>query len=232
MRILSVDTSTMMSSISILENDTIVADFNLNQEQTHSEILVKMIERMLNDLKIKLSDIDLFSVAKGPGSFTGLRIGMTTIKAMAQALDKDIIGVSTLEAMAFSILNANKILAIIDARGDRYFAGLFEWQNGKLIKIFEELINERELIEVVSQSKSLTIVGDAIKKLPNQVKQNKNVTLTPANLNTGIAKNICVISKQKYERGEIDDYFDLSPSYLRKSQAEINLKKMEDKDVK
>ena len=100
MRVLAVDTSTMMSSISILEDDKIIADSSINQEETHSEMLVPLIKRMLDDLKIKANDIDLFAIAKGPGSFTGLRIGMTSLKAMAQALDKPIIGVSTLKGMA------------------------------------------------------------------------------------------------------------------------------------
>lgn len=151
MRVLSIDTSTMMSSISIMEDDKIIGDCSINQEQTHSEKLMVLVDRLLNDLKLNLKDIDLFAVAKGPGSFTGLRIGMTSIKAIAQALDKKIIGVSTLEAMAFSILNAKNILAIIDARGKRYFAGLFKMIDGKLELVFEDLINEDNIIEVIDE---------------------------------------------------------------------------------
>lgn len=225
MRILSVDTSTMMTSIAILEGGRIIGDCSINQEQTHSEMLMTLVERLLIDLKLELKDIDLFAVAKGPGSFTGLRIGMTSIKAIVQALDKKIIGVSTLEAMAFSILNGKNILALIDARGKRYFAGLFNWNGNKLKTIFEDLIQEEKLLEIISELDEVTIVGEAMQKLPEEIKNNKKVKLAPMSLNNGIGKNLCVLAKEKFENGEEDSCFDLSPNYLRKSQAEINLNK-------
>ena len=225
MRILAVDTSTMMSSISILEDDKIIADSSINQEETHSEMLVPLIKRMLDDLKIKANDIDLFAIAKGPGSFTGLRIGMTSLKAMAQALDKPIIGVSTLKGMAYSIMNDGYVLAIIDARGKRYFAGLYKWNNDQLEMQFEEIIEENELEKRIQEIDKITIVGEAISKLPNKIKEFSNVRLSHPGLNNGISRNIAVLAKEKYEKGEIDNTFDITPNYLRKSQAEISFGK-------
>lgn len=225
MRILAVDTSTMMSSISILEDDKIIADSSINQEETHSEMLVPLIKRMLDDLKIKANDIDLFAIAKGPGSFTGLRIGMTSLKAMAQALDKPIIGVSTLKGMAYSIMNDGYVLAIIDARGKRYFAGLYKWNNDQLEMQFEEIIEENELEKRIQEIDKITIVGEAISKLPNKIKEFSNVKLSHPGLNNGISRNIAVLAKEKYEKGEIDNTFDITPNYLRKSQAEISFGK-------
>ena len=225
MRVLAVDTSTMMSSISILEDDKIIADSSINQEETHSEMLVPLIKRMLDDLKIKANDIDLFAIAKGPGSFTGLRIGMTSLKAMAQALDKPIIGVSTLKGMAYSIMNDGYVLAIIDARGKRYFAGLYKWNNDQLEMQFEEIIEENVLEERIQEIDRITIVGEAISKLPNKIKEFSNVKLSHPGLNNGISRNIAVLAKEKYEKGEIDNTFDITPNYLRKSQAEISFGK-------
>lgn len=225
MNILSVDTSTMMSSISILSNNKIIADYSVNVDQTHSEKLIISMKRLLEDVKMSISDIDLFTVAKGPGSFTGLRIGMTSIKAIAQALDKDIIGISTLEAMAFSILNDANILAIIDARGNRYFSGLFKKVDGKLETVFEKILTEKEIINLLGKMDSLTIVGEAIEKLPQEITESSKVTLAPSSLNCAIGRNLCALAKIKYENGERDSYFDLTPNYLRKSQAEINLGK-------
>nr|WP_276939557.1 tRNA (adenosine(37)-N6)-threonylcarbamoyltransferase complex dimerization subunit type 1 TsaB [Helcococcus sueciensis] len=225
MRVLAVDTSTMMSSISILEDDKIIADSSINQEETHSEMLVPLIKRMLDDLKIKANDIDLFAIAKGPGSFTGLRIGMTSLKAMAQALDKPIIGVSTLKGMAYSIMNDGYVLAIIDARGKRYFAGLYKWNNDQLEMQFEEIIEENELEKRIQEIDKITIVGEAISKLPNKIKEFSNVKLSHPGLNNGISRNIAVLAKEKYEKGEIDNTFDITPNYLRKSQAEISFGK-------
>ncbi len=225
MRVLAVDTSTMMSSISILEDDKIIADSSINQEETHSEMLVPLIKRMLDDLKIKANDIDLFAIAKGPGSFTGLRIGMTSLKAMAQALDKPIIGVSTLKGMAYSIMNDGYVLAIIDARGKRYFAGLYKWNNDQLEMQFEEIIEENELEKRIQEIDKITIVGESISKLPNIIKEFSNVRLSHPGLNNGISRNIAVLAKEKYEKGEIDNTFDITPNYLRKSQAEISFGK-------
>ncbi|MDO4604629.1 MAG: tRNA (adenosine(37)-N6)-threonylcarbamoyltransferase complex dimerization subunit type 1 TsaB [Helcococcus sp.] len=225
MKILAVDTSTMMSSISILENDIIIADSSINQKETHSEMLIPLIKRMLDDLKIKASDIDLFAIAKGPGSFTGLRIGMTSLKAMAQALDKPIIGISTLKGIAYSILNDNYVLSIIDARGKRYFAGLYKWNNRELEMKFEEIVEELELEKRIQGLDKLTIVGEAIRKLPLSIKDASNIRLAHPGLNNGISKNIAILAKEQFEKGEIDSTFDITPNYLRKSQAEISFGK-------
>lgn len=223
MKILAIDTSTMMSSITIMEDNRIIGDFSISQQETHSEMLVPLVKRMLQDLKINLSEIDVYAVAKGPGSFTGLRIGVASIKAMAQVFDKPIIGISTLEAMAFSILNDNKILSIIDARGKRYFTGLYQYINGKLVCDFEDIILENKLVEIVEENEKITIVGEAIEKLPQSIKKSDKVILAPASLNNAIGKNLCVMAKQKFESGETESYFDIAPNYLRKSQAEVNL---------
>lgn len=223
MKILAIDTSTMMSSITIMEDNKIIGDFSISQEETHSEMLVPLVKRMLQDLKINLSEIDVYAVAKGPGSFTGLRIGLASIKAIAQVFDKPIIGISTLEAMAFSILNDNKILSIIDARGKRYFAGLYQYTNGKLVCDFEDIILENKLVDIVEENEKIIIVGDAIEKLPESIKNSHKVILAPASLNNAIGRNLCVMAKQKFEAGRLDSYFDIAPNYLRKSQAEVNL---------
>ncbi|WP_282926032.1 tRNA (adenosine(37)-N6)-threonylcarbamoyltransferase complex dimerization subunit type 1 TsaB [Helcococcus kunzii] len=225
MKILSIDTSTMMSSITIMEDNRIIGDYNISQEETHSEMLIPLLKRAVDDLKISLDEIDLFAVASGPGSFTGLRIGMASIKAIAQVFDKPIVGVSTLEAMAFSILNNDSIISLIDARGKRYYTGMYKWQDNKLVKEFEEILKESELFEIIKQKNSVTLVGEAIDVLSDEIKNYENVRLSHPGLNNGIGRNLCVIAKERFENNDLDNYFDLTPSYLRKSQAEINLNK-------
>lgn len=225
MKILSIDTSTMMSSITIMEDNRIIGDYNISQKETHSEMLIPLLKRAVDDLKIILDEIDLFAVASGPGSFTGLRIGMASIKAIAQVFDKPIVGVSTLEAMAFSILNNDSIISLIDARGKRYYTGMYKWQDNKLVKEFEEILKESELFEIIKQQNSVTLVGEAIDVLSDEIKNYENVRLSHPGLNNGIGRNLCVIAKERFENNDLDNYFDLTPSYLRKSQAEINLNK-------
>lgn len=225
MKILSIDTSTMMSSITIMKDNRIIGDYNISQEETHSEMLIPLLKRAVGDLKISLDEIDLFAVASGPGSFTGLRIGMASIKAIAQVFDKPIVGVSTLEAMAFSILNNDSIISLIDARGKRYYTGMYKWQDNILVKEFEEILKESELFEIIKQQNSVTLVGEAIDVLSDEIKNYENVRLSHPGLNNGIGRNLCVIAKERFENNDLDNYFDLTPSYLRKSQAEINLNK-------
>lgn len=226
MKVLAIDTSTMMSSICILDNDIILGEFNINQEETHSEKLAPMIKRLLEDIKININDIDLFAVANGPGSFTGLRIGVTTLKAISQALEKPIIGVSTLEAMAYSILTDDYILPIIDGRGNRYFSGLYFWQEDKLIKEFEDILEHEILIDRL-KNKKVVVVGEAIKKMSKNIDNSNNIKFAHIGLSNGIARNVAIIAKQRYldaDDKQIFYGFDLSPNYLRKSQAEISLK--------
>lgn len=223
MKILAIDTSTMMSTITIMEDNKIIGDFSISQQETHSEMLIPLLQRMMIDLKIELSDIDLFAIAKGPGSFTGLRIGMTSLKAIAQVFEKPIIGISTLEAMSFSILNDSTIISIIDARGKRYFTGVYKWDSDNLTLEFEDILKESDLLNFIKEREKVTIVGEATDLLSDEIKALDNVLISPASFNNSIGRNLCVIAKRKYENGYQDNYFDLTPSYLRKSQAEINL---------
>ena len=125
MKILAIDTSTMISSVGVLDGAYSLGEYSLNQVKTHSELLLPMTNELLSKLGLDLEDIDLFAVAKGPGSFTGLRIGMSAVKTMAQVLDQKIIGVSTLEALAYGVITDRLIIPIIDARGKRYFASIY-----------------------------------------------------------------------------------------------------------
>lgn len=225
MRILAIDTSTMMSSICILEDGKVKGDFSINQKETHSEMLVPLIKRLLDDLKLNLKDIDLLAVAHGPGSFTGLRIGMTSLKAIAQALDKPMVGISTLKAIAYNVLNGSRVVALLDARGTRYFAGFYHWHGQELVEDFEGLIEEDLLYEKVKDLGDLVFVGEGVEKLGKKILDLDNIRLAHSGLNYGIAKNIAVLSKIEYDKGRIQSHFDIQPNYLRRSQAEINFDK-------
>lgn len=223
MKILAVDTSTMISSVAVLEDDHIIGDFSISQSKTHSEQLLPMIGDMLDRLGMKLSDIDVFSVAIGPGSFTGLRIGVSVVKTMAQVLNKPIIGISTLEAMAHGIYSSDVIVPIIDARGNRIFVGEFVRYEGKFIKISEERLTTVDEFILNMNEKSYLFVGDGAKKLDsgfNYIIPKHHFTL--ADMNNCIARSVAVLAKKRYENGDFDSFFDLVPNYLRKSQAEID----------
>ncbi|NLD50830.1 MAG: tRNA (adenosine(37)-N6)-threonylcarbamoyltransferase complex dimerization subunit type 1 TsaB, partial [Clostridiaceae bacterium] len=96
MKILALDTSTIAATVAVIEDEKLLGEFLLNHKKTHSQKLLPMIKEIMEELELKPEDVDVFAASTGPGSFTGLRIGVTTIKAMAYALDKPVVGVPTL----------------------------------------------------------------------------------------------------------------------------------------
>ena len=132
MKVLAIDTSSVVATCAVLEDKKVLGEYSLNQDMTHSERLVPMIKEVMDSLKFKIKDIDLFASAIGPGSFTGLRIGVSTINSFAHVVDKPVIGVSTLEALAFNLPNNEIVVPMIDARRNRVYTGIYKWKNGKL----------------------------------------------------------------------------------------------------
>ena len=139
MRVLGIDTSTMISTVTVVEDEKVIGDFNVNQEKTHSESLVPMIETLLKLLGLKLSDIDIFAISQGPGSFTGLRIGMTIAKTFAQVGNKKLIPISTLKALALNSSSNSAKVAMLDARGKRVYGVMYDENMNEIVK--EDLYN-------------------------------------------------------------------------------------------
>lgn len=222
MKILAIDTSTTHSSCAIMDDNNIVGDFSINQSMSHNEILLVMVDEMLKKLNIDIEDIDLFVAVTGPGSFTGIRIGVTVVKALAMALNKPIVAVNTLEALSFGVFSDKKKIPLIDARGERVYYGVYEGINNENI-VAPALLTIDELLEEFSNKGEFVFVGDCVNLYKDRILENKNFEITPACLNSCISKNACVIGKQKYERGDISDCFSLSPEYVRLSQAQRDL---------
>ena len=222
MKILAIDTSTTHSSCAVMNDNNIVGDFSINQSMSHNEILLVMVDEMLKKLNIDIEDIDLFVAVTGPGSFTGIRIGVTVVKALAMALNKPIVAVNTLEALSFGVFSDKKKIPLIDARGERVYYGVYEGINNENI-VAPALLTIDELLEEFSDKGEFIFVGDCVNLYKDRILENKNFEITPACLNSCISKNACVIGKQKYERGDISDCFSLSPEYVRLSQAQRDL---------
>ena len=224
MKILAIDTSTTHSSCAVMDDNNIVGDFSINQSMSHNEILLVMVDEMLKKLNIDIEDIDLFVAVTGPGSFTGIRIGVTVVKALAMALNKPIVAVNTLEALSFGVFSDKKKIPLIDARGERVYYGVYEGINNENI-VAPALLTIDELLEEFSDKGEFVFVGDCVNLYKDRILENKNFEITPACLNSCISKNACVIGKEKYERGDISDCFNLSPEYVRLSQAQRDLEK-------
>lgn len=225
MKILGMDTSSMAASVSVVEDDNLICEFTVNNKKTHSQKLMPMIESMLNMSDLSIKDIDLLAVCIGPGSFTGLRIGMATVKAMAHVNNIPIIAVNSLESLANNMnLCERKICCILDAQKNQVYSAKYKFENGELIEL--EGVNVIEfdtlLEEIVSSDEEFIVVGEAVYKYKEKLENIKNVKIpSPAN-NVSNAGSLCSLALSKYNKNiDVHTCYTINPMYIRKSQAEV-----------
>ena len=233
MNILAIDTSGMVASVAIGNEEKILGEISLNYKQNHSVTIMPIIDNLLKMLEMDIEDIDYFAFSKGPGSFTGLRIGAATLKAMAHALDKKIIPISTLEAMAYNIVcNDRYIVPIIDAKAERVFAGIYENENGVLKPILNEHATTiRELLTFIKENDIEPIfLGDGSISYKHIIKEyfSEN-NFAPISLNMQKASSLLSLSLLYQKDKKYVHYNDLEIEYLRKPQAERELEEKENK---
>ena len=220
MKILSITTSSPVCGVAILENEEIIKEINLENGLTHSETLMPIIKSTLEEANISLKDIDLLVVDRGPGSFTGIRIGIATAKAFADALNIKTIGVNSLEGLAMNVESEGIICSLIDAKRENVFNEIVENKNGALITKREPSFDNIDILLEEIQSKynglTITFVGDGALNYKDKI-----LTKLPSSLflknNTLNAKNIAILGAKYIDN---DDYFNIEPLYLRKSEAE------------
>lgn len=228
MKILAIDSSAGAASVAVTEDKKILSECYINKGLTHSQTLIPMVDFALKNAGMKTQDIDVFAVTNGPGSFTGVRIGVAAIKGLAMGADKPCLGVSTLEAMANSLRlwDDFTICCVMDARCSQFYTANFYCENGILTRLTpdraissEELIGELECIDG-----KIVITGDGAELLYNKVKDTiPETVLAPENLRWQRAYGAAVLAaenKENFVPGE-----KLEVSYLRLPQAERELKK-------
>lgn len=222
MKILGIETSSKVCAVALSENDKLIKEKILEDENTHSVKLMPLVDELLKETKTELKDIDLFSCDKGPGSFTGIRIGIATVKAFLDATNKKAVGVSSLEILAYNSTNDGIICSIIDARNNNVYCGFFE-RKDNIIKQIGELKFDtiKNVLEESKKMKSkITFIGDASKSYKEQIVETmeKQAIFETEVANKLNARNINLISYIK--RNEAVDTNKLLPDYLRKSNAE------------
>ena len=217
MKILGIDTSSMAASVAVIEDNKLICEYTINTKKTHSQKLMPMIENMLGLSDLNVREIDAIAVCEGPGSFTGLRIGMATAKAIAHVNDIPVIGVNSLEALAANMnLCDKKICSILDAQRNQY-------EGTKLVEIKEIGIQQiDELLEELAQSgEQWILVGEAVYKYEDKIREISNIEIPAASNNVTKAGSLCSVAKVKFDEGkDIFDCYTVNPLYIRKSQAE------------
>ena len=210
MKILSIDTASPICSVGILEDNKLIEDINTNNGLTHSEKLMPMIKQLLEETNLTLKDIDLLVCDKGPGSFTGIRIGVATIKAFADSLNIPSVGISSLDVLAYNIKEDGYICSLIDAKNSNVYFALYKLEN----YLADSLENIFEILK--KYDNEITFVGDGAiaykKEITSNIQKCKFSDFNELN-----SYSLGLAGLNSYSNGDNNDVL---PLYLRKPQAE------------
>lgn len=232
MKILAFDSTATSASVAVFDDDNLIGEFFINTKQTHSQTLLPMAECLLKNTKVDVKDIDLFAVNTGPGSFTGVRIGVAAVKGMAMALNKPCVAVSTLDSMAYNLLDVNcTAVCVMDARCNQVYNANFKVDNGNV----EKLCDDRALSidELTDELKSvdghIVLVGDGAKLCFDKMKDAiPNIKIASIQNRYQKASSTALVALNLYNNGKTLTAEELMPYYLRLPQAERELKKREE----
>ncbi len=217
MKILAIDTSSKICSVALLENDNLIDKNELEDGKTHSENLMPLLDELLKRNKTDIKQINLISCSVGPGSFTGIRIGVATVKPIAEVLNIKIASVTSLETLARNVEENGTIVSLIDARNNQVYCGIFDRDYNKKEEYLADDINN--VIEHIEKYSNVICVGDGAelhKKLLNEKIENVKFVEN----NKELAENVGKIAYKKYLENNLCSADTLVPIYLRKSQAE------------
>ncbi|GAW92511.1 tRNA (adenosine(37)-N6)-threonylcarbamoyltransferase complex dimerization subunit type 1 TsaB [Calderihabitans maritimus] len=229
MRVLGLDTATPVAGLAVLEDGRLLGELFLNTGRTHSEKLLPALHQLLDYCELKLRDIDGFAVAIGPGSFTGLRIGLATAKGFAHSLGKPLVGVPTLDALALNAAGAGGIICpILNARKNEVYAALYVSHNGQELNRLSQYmaVSPAELVDLLEQyEEPVTLLGDGVavlgtelrEKLGNRARWMVNTLSLPR------ASQIAYLGLVRLQQKSAEDIKELVPFYIRPSEAEARL---------
>lgn len=224
MKILAVDTSAVSASVAVTEDEKIISLCQTNAGLTHSRTLLPMIDSALKNSETDLKDIDFFSVSEGPGSFTGIRIGIAAIKGLCDATGKRCLPVSTLEGLSFNLIGQDVIVCcVMDARCRQVYTALFDIEEEKITRLCEDkAVSIDELgKELCQYKKKIVFVGDGAEICHNSL----GYDMAPPVLRYQNAASVAFAAKKQYEEdGKSVPAAEVMPVYLRLPQAERELK--------
>lgn len=222
MKILSVDSSAIVASVALSDDGRLLAEYTLNNKNTHSETLLPMIESLLSFFSMSADDVDLFAVSTGPGSFTGVRIGTATVKGLAFAKGKPCVGVSTLEAIAYNLrFHKGIVCPVMNARRSQVYTAIFRSDGEKLERLTEDLaISIAELDGMLAEYGEETVLaGDGYDICVGGFEKTA-VRPVPERLRHQSAFSVAEAALAAYESGKYCSDAELGVEYLRPSQAE------------
>lgn len=226
MKILALDSSGNVASAAIIEDTKLLAEITMNHKKTHSQTLLPMIDHICNMIDMDLSSIDYIAAASGPGSFTGLRIGAATAKGLAYGLNKPIIGVPTLDGLAYNITYTNYMICpIMDAKRNQVYTAFYLWEEDALKRQSDYLAIEIDdcIEQVKKYTRPVIFLGDGVLVYRDIIEEKMDAGqyyFAPQSCNMQKASSIGSLGMMLAKEGKSEDSMEFVPFYLRKSQAE------------
>lgn len=225
MKLLAIDSSANVASAALMSDGVLIGEISTNYKKTHSQTLMPMIDALLRFVETDIRDIDLFAAANGPGSFTGLRIGLATIKGLAHACDKPVVGVSTLAALAYNVPCCDGLIVpIMDARRDQVYTAAYVWKGNALQSIIEPCaVSIYTLLDnVKAQERRTVFLGDGVARFGDEIRAalGGRASFVAGNACLQRASSVAAAALALYAEQGAGTYNEIQPIYLRKSQAE------------
>ena len=225
MKILALDSSGLVASVAVVEDEKLLAEYTVNYKKTHSQTLLPMLDEIGKMIDLDLSTIDAIAVAAGPGSFTGLRIGSATAKGLGLALDKPLIAVPTVDALAYNLYGTDKLVCpIMDARRSQVYTGVYAFDDRTLKVLKPQMaISVEELTDLLNgMGREVLFLGDGVPVYRKQITEGMKVpfSFAPAANNRQRAASVASLGAIYYAQGKTVTAAEHEPEYLRKSQAE------------
>lgn len=229
MIILAIDTTSQAASIALIDEDRLIGEYTSNAKMTHLEKLMPMVEELLNKCDLSMEDIQGIAVSEGPGSFTGIRIGVSAARALAQAMKIPVVSVSTLKAMAYNLpYYTGVICPILDARRQQVYSSAYQWESGTCKEIILPAAYAIEdLLEQIKVYDDVVFLGDGILPFKEQIIHTlgEKANFATSYIRYQKASSVGQLGLELFRAGKQQAYFEVKPNYLRKSEAERNLEK-------
>ena len=225
MKILALDSSGIVASVAVVEDDTLLAEYTVNYKKTHSQTLLPMLDEIVKMTELELESVDAIAVAAGPGSFTGLRIGSATAKGLGLALKKPLVAVPTVDALAYNLYDAQGLICpIMDARRKQVYTGIYRFEEHQLMTLREQWAApiEELLEELNPRGEMVTFLGDGVPVFRELIAEKLQVpySFAPAHVNKQRAAAVAALGSIYYKEGRTETAMEHIPEYLRVSQAE------------
>lgn len=225
MKLLALDSSGLVASAAVLEDDTLLAEYTVNYKKTHSQTLLPMVDAIVSMIDLDLKDIDAIAVAAGPGSFTGLRIGSATAKGLGLALDKPLVEVPTVDALAYNLFDTDKLVCpLMDARRSQVYTGIYCYENHELKVLTPQMpAAVSDLAAMLNaQGREVIFLGDGVAVYRALLEELLTVpfSFAPAHVNKQRAAAVGALGMLYYRQGKYVTADAHQPQYLRKTQAE------------